>query len=446
MALTGIEIYKKLPRTNCGECGVPTCMAFAMKLASGQAELSACPYVGEEAKAELESASAPPIRIVTVGTGDEAFKLGGETVLFRHEKTFINPPGVGVLITDDMSDDDIKGRIEKLNNLQYERVGYTLSANIAVIKSTKGDAGALEQVTKKVADQTQKPLAILGDDASVVGQAAKAVSDRKPLVGFATDSNADGFAELAKELGVPVVVKADGIDGVAAVTGKLSEAGIQDMIVDTGSRDIKQALTDQIALRRLSIQKQERSVGFPTMVFPCEMSDNYLKEAMYGAIFIAKYAGIIVLSDLKGETLFPLLVARMNIYTDPQRPMATTQGIYEINSPDENSPVLITSNFSLTYFIVSGELESSRTPAWLLVQDTEGLSVLTAWAAGKFVADAIGPFVKKSGIEDKIAKKRLIIPGFLASVSGELEEELPDWEIVIGPREASYIPSFVKQL
>jgi len=446
MALSGIEIYKKLPRTNCGECGVPTCMAFAMKLASGQAELSACPYVSEEAKADLESASAPPIRIVTVGTGDDAFKIGGETVLFRHEKTFINPPGIGVLITDDMSDDDIKGRIERLNNLQYERVGYTLSANMAVIKSVKGDAGTLEEVTRKVADLTKKPLAILGDDPGVVGQAAKAVSDRKPLIGFATESNADGFAELAKELDVPVVVKGDGIDGVAAVTAKLSEAGLKDMIIDTGSRNIKQALTDQIALRRLSIQKLERSVGFPTMVFPCEMTDNYLKEAMYGAIFIAKYAGIIVLSDLKGEILFPLLVARMNIYTDPQRPMATTQGIYEINNPDENSPVLITSNFSLTYFIVSGELESSRTPAWLLVLDTEGLSVLTAWAAGKFVADAIGPFVKKVGIEEKIAKKRLIIPGFVASISGELEEELPDWEIVIGPREASYIPSFLKQM
>ena len=446
MALTGIEIYKKLPRTNCGDCGVPTCMAFAMKLAAGQAELSACPHVSEEAKAALDAASAPPIRPITVGVGTDAFKIGGETVLYRHEKTFINPPGIGVFITDAMSDDDVKGRIERLNKLEYERVGLKLKANIAVLKSAKGDAASFEALAKKVESGTTRPIALLADDPAVLSAAAKAIADKKPVIGFATAANADAVAALAKELGVAVIAKADGIDATSVLTKKLSDAGLKDVIIDTGARKIKQALADQVALRRLAIQKLERTIGFPTMVFPCEMTDNPMKEAIYASIFISKYGGIIVLSDLNGETLFPLVVARMNVYTDPQRPMATTPGIYEINNPDKNAPVLITSNFSLTYFIVSGELETSRVPAWLLVMDTEGLSVLTGWAAGKFVADAIAPFIKKIGIEDKIGQKRLIIPGAVASISGELEEELPGWSITIGPREAAYIAPFLKQL
>jgi len=446
MALTGIEIYKKLPRTNCGDCGVPTCMAFAMKLAAGQAELSACPHVSAETAAELDSASAPPIRPVTIGTGDEAFKIGGETVLFRHEKTFINAPGIGVLVTDEMSDDDVDGKIDRLNKLQYERVGLILKGNIVIAKSVKGDAGAFEALAKKVAGATSKAIALIADDPAVLSQAAKAIADKKPLIGFATESNADAMAELAKELDVPVIAKAKGIDAASELTKKLTDAGLKDIVIDTSPDNIKEALFDQVAMRRLSIQKAERTVGFPTILFPSEMTDNPIKEAMYAGTFITKYGGIIALSDIQGETLFPVTVARMNIYTDPQRPMATTQGIYEMNNPEKDSPILITSNFSLTYFIVSGELEASRAPAWLLVIDTEGLSVLTAWAAGKFVADAIGPFVKKIGIEEKIGKKQLIIPGFVASISGELEEELPDWDIVIGPREAAYISSFLKQL
>lgn len=446
MALSGIEIYKKLPRTNCGDCGVPTCMAFAMKLAGGQAELSACPHVSAQAAEELGSASAPPIRPVVVGVGDESFKIGGETVLFRHEKTFINPPGIGVVVTDAMSDADVDGRIERIDKLKYERVGLILKGNIVIVKSTKGDAASFEALAKKVAGATKKAIALIADDPAVLGAAAKAIKDSKPLIGFATDSNADAVAALAKELGLTVIAKAKGVDAVGALTKKLTGAGLKDIIIDTSPENIKEALYDQVAIRRLAIQKSERSVGFPTILFPCSMTDNVLKEAAYASIFISRYGGIIAMSDIRGETLFPLTVARMNIYTDPQRPMATSPGIYEMNNPQPESPILITSNFSLTFFIVSGELESSRLPSWLLVIDTEGLSVLTAWAAGKFAADAIGPFVKKIGIEAKISNKRLIIPGAVASISGELEEELPDWKIVIGPREAAYITPFLKQL
>lgn len=446
MALTGIEIYKKLPRTNCGDCGVPTCMAFAMKLAAGQAELSQCPHVSEEAKAMLDEASAPPIRPVTIGTGALAIKIGGETVMFRHEKTFVNPPGLGVLITDAMSDGDVSAKIEQLNKLTFERVGLTLRANLAVLKSTKGDAGAFEALAKKVAGMTECGIVLIAVEPVVLGPAVKAIEAKKPLIGPATAETADKVAELAKPKGLPVIAKADSLEKLAEVTKKLQAAGLKDIVLDTGSRKIKTSLEEQVIIRRLGVISKNRELGFPTIVFPCEMTDNFLKETIYASLYIAKYGGVIVLSDLKGENLFPLTVARMNIYTDPQRPMATTQGIYEINNPNENSPVLITSNFSLTYFIISGEVEASRMPAWLLVIDTEGLSVLTAWAAGKFVADAIGPFVKKCGILDKVKNKRLVIPGAVASISGELEEELPDWKVLIGPREAAYVTPFLKQL
>lgn len=446
MALTGIEIYKKLPRTNCGDCGVPTCMAFAMKLAAGQAELSACPHVSDEAKAELDEASAPPIRPVTIGTGDLATKVGGETVMFRHEKTFVNKPGLGVLITDEMGDDDVDGRLDRLNTLEFERVGLTLRANLAVAVSKKGDASAFEALAKKVSEKTQCGIVLLADDPAVLGAAVKAVEDKKPLIGPATKDTAGKVAELAKPKGLPVVAKSDGLENLAEVTKALQGAGIKDIVLDTGTRKIKKALEEQVIIRRLGIVNKDRDLGFPSIVFPNEMTDNSIKETLYASIFIAKYGGIIVLSDIKGENLFPLTVASMNIYTDPQRPMATKQGIYEINGPDENSPVLVTTNFSLTYFIISGEVEAGRMPAWLLVMETEGLSVLTAWAAGKFVADAIGPFVKKCGIEDKVKSMNLVIPGAVAAISGELEEELPDWKILIGPREAAYVTPFLKKM
>jgi acetyl-CoA decarbonylase/synthase complex subunit gamma len=251
-------------------------------------------------------------------------------------------------------------------------------------------------------------------------------------------------AALAKENDCPLAAKASGIEELAAITEKLTAAGVKDIVIDSGSRTVKQALEDQIIIRSAALVKKYRPLGFPTIAFPCEMTDNPMKEALIASMFIAKYAGIIVLSDFQGESLFPLLVERLNIYTDPQRPLATTEGVYEINNPDENSPLLVTSNFSLTYFIVSGEIENSKVPSYLYVKDTEGLSVLTAWAAGKFSADIIGPAIKKSNIADKIKHRKLIIPGYIAAESGGLEEELPDWEIMVGPREGAHITAYLK--
>jgi acetyl-CoA decarbonylase/synthase complex subunit gamma len=445
MALTGIEIFKLLPKTNCKECGEPTCLAFAMKLAAGKAELAACPHVSEEAKAKLSEAAAPPIIPVTIGVGDRTLKVGGETVMFRHEKRFENPSGFAILISDNLSDAEVDARLKKFNELQYERIGLILKPDLVAVKSASGDKAKFEALASKVKQNTDGGLILMSDSPDIMAAGLSSCADRKPLLYAATEENWEKMAELAKSNSCPLAVKADSVEKLAELTTKLSDAGVKEMVIDSGARNLRQAFEDQIIIRSAALAKKFRPLGFPTIVFPAEMTDDPMKEAVIASIFVAKYGGIIVLSDFQGEVLFPLLVERLNIYTDPQRPLATTEGIYEIGSPGENSPVLITSNFSLTYFIVSGEVEASRIPSYLLVKDTEGLSVMTAWAAGKFVADIIAPFVKKCGIADKVKHRKLIIPGYAAAESGGLEEELPDWEIQVGPREGSHIPAYLKE-
>ncbi len=443
MSPTGIEIFKLLPKTNCGECGVPTCLAFAMNLASGKAELAACPHVSEEAKVKLAEASAPPILPVTIGVGEKPLKVGGETVLFRHEKRFENPPGIAMLITDVMSESEKDARLEKFKLFKYERVGLCLAPELIAIKNESGDPQKFTDTVSKVKQAVACGIILMSASADNLAAALKISAERKPLIYAATAENVDRVATLAKETSCPLVAKADNLEGLIQLTDKLTRAGIKNIVLDSGARTLRKAFEDQVIIRKAALQKV-RALGFPTIVFPCEMTDDPLKEALIASVFIAKYAGIIVLSDFKGESLFPLLVERMNIFTDPQRPLATKEGIYEINNPKEDSPVLITSNFSLTYFIVTGEIENSKVPAWLMVKDTEGLSVMTAWAAGKFGADTIASFVKKSGIETKVKHKKLVIPGYIAQESGGLEEELAGWEIMVGPREGAHIPAYLK--
>jgi len=445
MGMTGIQIFKLLPKTNCKECGVPTCLAFAMNLAAGKAELSSCPYVSEEAKAMLSEAAAPPIRPLTIGSGDNAVKIGGETVLFRHEKTFVNKPGFAILVSDVMPEAEVNARLKRFKELKYERVGLTLRPEMVAVKNDSGDPGKFEALIKKVKAETDAALILMSDKVDALSAGVKACADRVPLIYAATNGNSEALANLAKEHKCPLAVKSDTLETLSQISDKLTAAGLKDLVLDSGARTLRKAFEDQIFIRRAALNQKNRSLGFPTITFPCEMTKDPMKEAMIAATFVAKYAGIIVLSDFQGESLFPLLVERLNIYTDPQRPMMMQQGIYPIGNPVEDSPVLITTNFSLTYFIVSGEIESSRVPSWLLVMDTEGLSVLTAWAAGKFVGDAIGAFIKKSGITDKVKHRRVVIPGAVAAVSGDLEEELGSgWEVKIGPREAAHIPAYLK--
>ncbi|GAB4266376.1 MAG: acetyl-CoA decarbonylase/synthase complex subunit gamma [Deferrisomatales bacterium] len=446
MGLTGIQIYKLLPQTNCKDCGEPTCLAFAMKLAAGKAELSACPYVSDEAQEKLAEASAPPIRVVTLGQGDAAHKVGGETVKYRHEKTFVNPTGIAVALSTETAPEAVDAELKLLNEIAFERVGLTLSPNFVFLWDQNKDQGAFVELVKKVAGATDKGIIVSSEDVGTLKAAADALAGKKFAIHPVTQANADELLALAKDAGCVPVAKGDTVEELAAVGEKIVAAGFKEALLDTGWKGFRETLTDNIAIRRAALDKKARALGFPTIAFPCAMTDHKELQAAYAAALMDKYAGIVVLSSLDPAMTLPLLVNRLNIYTDPQRPMTMDQGIYEINDPGPDSPVIITTNFALTYFVVSAEVEASRVPTWLLIMDTEGMSVLTAWSAGKFVADAMAPFVKKSGITEKVGHQKIIIPGYVAQLSGEFEEELGEgWEVIIGPREAADLPKFLKE-
>jgi acetyl-CoA decarbonylase/synthase complex subunit gamma len=415
-----------------------------MNLASGKAELDSCPYVSDEAREKLAEASAPPIRPVKVGKGVRAAATGGETVQYRHEKTFYNPTLLGAMVGSDISEADLETKLKIWNAFQFERVGLNLRPELIALKDVNGNKDAFAKVAKKIAETSEFNLVLMTENTEVMKSGIEACGFKRPLMYAATEGNIDEYGTLAKENDLPVTVKADSVEGLIPLVEKLTEMGLKDITIDPGSREIKQSHQDQVAIRRAALKDGNRALGFPTMTLPCEMASNLDMETLIASTFIAKYGGIVVLSDFAGESLFPLLLERLNIYTDPQRPMTVSEGIYEINNPDENSPVMVTTNFALTYFIVSGEIEGSRVPSWLLIKDSEGLSVMTAWAAGKFAGDDVGMFVKKSGIADKIKHQELIIPGYAAAIAGDVEEELPGWTITVGPREAAHIPGFLK--
>ena len=444
MALTGIQIFKLLPKTNCKECGVPTCLAFAMNLASGKAELDACPYVSDEAREQLAEASAPPILPVVIGKGVRQKTVGGETVLYRHEKTFFNETAFAAIISSDIADADLENKLKAWNALQFERVGLNLRPELVALKDVNGDAAAFAKAAKTIAETSEFNLVLMTDNADVMKAGIETCGFKKPLMYAATAANVDEYGAIAKENDLPLAVKADSVEALPALTDKLVGMGLKKLVLDAGSREVKAALEDQVAMRRSALKNGNRSLGFPTITFPCEMAPNLEMETMIAGMFVAKYGSIVVLSDYVGESIFPLLLERLNIFTDPQRPMTVVEGIYPINNPDENSPIMVTTNFALTYFIVSGEMEGSKVPSWLLIKDAEGLSVLTAWAAGKFSGDDVGMFVKKCGIMDKVKTTELIIPGYAAAIAGDVEEELPGWKITVGPREAAHIPGFLK--
>ena len=444
MALSGLQIFKLLAKTNCKECGFPTCMAFAMQLAAGKAELEQCPYVSDEAKAALGEASAPPVRKVTVGSGDMAVTVGEETVLYRHEKPFEHLPGLGVLITDEMDEAQAASLLTQLKQTEFNYVGQNLRPRLAAVKSN--DAAKLAKLAAMAVEIACAAVVIMSDDAAALKAAAEPIKANKPLLYAANESNFDAVAAVARELDVPFAIKADTLDKLAELGQKALDGDFKEVVLDPSSSSLGDVLMNQTLIRRAAIKKTFRALGFPTIGFPCMMTGDKMLEAVYASVFIAKYTGFVILSDLDPARVMPLLYLSQNIYTDPQRPMQMDQGVYPINDPGPDSPILVTTNFSLTYFTVSSEVEASKVPAWLCIMDVEGQSVLTAWAAGKFVADAIAPFLKKSGIEEKAPHRKVIIPGYVAQISGELDEELGEgWEVQVGVREAADIPKFLRQ-
>ncbi len=437
MALTGIQIYKLLPQTNCKACSFPTCLAFAMKLAAKQVQLSACPYVTEESKKQLAESSAPPIRLITLSADGHDVKAGNEVCLFRHEKTFYNKPGLFLRLK--ASDPDISKKAAAADAYVVNYVGIDLSLDGFAVEAD----GDLAAAVKAVRSASQRPLILVGSDAAALDAALVVLKGEHPLLYAADASNLAAMADLAKKHTAALTLKADSLDGLADLTKQAQAAGVEDLVLDLGGKNLGEALTRATQARRLAIKANFRPLGYPSIVFAADAGVE--REAIRAAQAITKYAGFVVLDTFAPELVYPLLVLRENIYTDPQKPIQVQPGVYEINAPKPESPVLVTTNFSITYFSVANEVEGSGLSAWLVVCDAEGMSVLTAWAAGKFDAERIAKSIKGFEVGSKVSKKRLVLPGHVAVLSGELEEELPDWEVRVGPREAVDLPAFMKQ-
>ena len=445
MALKGAAIMKKLPKTNCKECGYATCFAFAMKLATGGVKLDDCPYLSPEVKAELESAMAPPIKLVTIGTGDNALAIGEEEVMFRHEKTFFHETGIAILISDKESESDIEEKIKYIKNLDFERIGQKLRINLLALSFESGEKNRFETLVRKAYEATDLALILISDDTDALFFAAALCSDRKPLVYPITKDNISSAIPKLKELGTPAGVKGESIEEIVSLTSRLKDAGIEELVLDPGSKNMLDGIRDQTLIRRAALKKGFRPLGYPTIAFPCFMYQDKFKEALAATALMTKYAGIVVLSHVDKRFLLPLLVHRFNIYSDPRRPMTVEEKVYEISKPGENAPILISTNYALDFFIVSAAIEEANIPAYLCIKDTGGIGVMASWTSGKFNGEAIAEFFKKYGIEDKVKHRKLIIPGVAKKLKEELEEELPEWEIIFGPLEGSDIPRFLSE-
>jgi acetyl-CoA decarbonylase/synthase complex subunit gamma len=444
MALSGIQIYQLLPQTNCKECGFPTCMAFAMKLAAKQAELAACPYVSDEAKEKLSAAAQPPVRLITLKADAHEVKAGNETVLFRHEKKFFNKPGLFVRVRDSEPLAALKARVAAADAYRVSYVGMDLGLDGFAVEAFSGDATTFADAVSAVREVSERPLILIGRDPAVIAAGLKPIDGEVPLICGADVGNWEAMADVAKGAGAALAVIADTLDGLVALSSRLKDKGVENLVLAPTTRHLGTSLGFYTQLRRLALKKNFRPVGYPILAIPGDAPDE-ATEALLAAQAIAKYAGFVVLDTFTPELVYALLVLRENLYTDPQKPIQVQPGVYEFNGPTPESPVLVTTNFSITYFSVANEVEGSGLPAHLLVTDAEGMSVLTAWAAGKFDAERIAKAVKEFSLNDKISRKRIVLPGHVAVLSGELEEELPDWEVRVGPREAVDIPAFMKQ-
>lgn len=441
MALTGLEIFKLLPKTNCKKCGRPTCLAFAMQLAQKKANLTDCPDVSAEAKNVLGAASAPPIKLITLKAGEKIFKVGEETVLYRHEEKFHNPTGVGVTIRDDLDGGAFSERLKKINGLKFTRVGTEIGIDIIAVQNMSKNVEKFSSATKMVADNSHLALILMSDSVENMRSALDVCGNKRPLLWSANAQNYEGMARLAKEKNCPLIVSAPRLEELADLTEKIKSLGVSEMILDYNSARLKDVLQGLTKVRRAALKKNFRPLGFSTITYVKE-NDGY-QEIIKASTYLAKYAGIVVLDVCEPWQIMPLLTVRQNIFTDPQKPVQVEPKLYQVGQANENSPLLFTTNFSLTYYTVEGEVEASRTPAYILAVDTEGTSVLTAYSGDKLNEKVVAKAMANAKVEEKIKHKKLIIPGLVAVMTAKLKEEL-GWEILVGPKEASGIPSYLR--
>ncbi|MBC7106562.1 MAG: acetyl-CoA decarbonylase/synthase complex subunit gamma, partial [Firmicutes bacterium] len=365
---------------------------------------------------------------------------GHETVLFRHDKRFEHPAALAVLVSD--ADPDVAGRVQAINRLEFDRVGQMHAVSLVAVRNDSGDPAKFAAAVKAAQENSRFALLLISEDPAAMEKALEVAGAGKPLIYAATPANYEAMTALAKKYEAPLAVKAKDLNELADLVPKVTALGWKQLVLDSGAREPNRVLADQTQIRRLAIQKRFRPFGYPTITF-AEHEDP-VQLVANAAVYIAKYGGVVVLPTADPADVLALITLRLNIYTDPQKPIAVEPKLYEVGAPGPDSPVYVTTNFSLTYFCVAGDVEASRVPAYILAVDTDGTSVLTSWAAGKFTPEKIAEAMRESGIGDRVKHRKVVIPGGVAVLSGKLQE-LSGWEVLVGPRESSGIPSFVKQ-
>ena len=440
MAVKGLDIFKLSPKKNCKECGSPTCMAFCMKVAQGAVPITKCPYMSEEAVALLSEATAPPMKTIEVGT----HKLGGETVMMRHEKTLVNRNLFAATLATDMDDAAIDARIEGIKKVDYERIGEREMVECVFVHDA-GDSAKFVELCKKAAALPDRTVIIDTKDVDTAKAAVEAIKDNKPILNGANKDNFAAMSEIAKAAGLVLGVSGKDLSELHDTVAELEKAGNKNLILDVTAPTIKETFANAVLVRRTAIKDGDRTFGYPSIVNLGVLCDhNEHLETALASMFVVKYGSIIVMDKIGYAEALPLYGLRQNIFTDPQKPMKVAPGIYPINGAGPDDPCALTVDFALTYFLVSGELERSKIPVNLLITDASGMSVLTAWAAGKFSSTSVKKFFDEFDIASKINNRTLIIPGKVAVMKGEIQDKLPEWNVVVGTREAVELVKFLR--
>ena len=444
MALKGLDIFKLSPKKNCKECGCPTCMAFCMKVASGALPLEKCPYFSPDAVATLSEATAPPMKTLEVGAGVNAHKLGGETVLFRHEKTLVSKNLFAVNLCSCMDEATIDSKIAEMKKIDYERIGERMFVEFLFCSYAGGGVDKYVELVKK-AVAADRAIILECWDVEAAKAALEVCKDTKPILDGCTAENWEAMNELAKATGVTLGLYAETLEDLYDLVKKLEGAGNKNLVLDVTGKTAKETLANAVIVRRTALKDGDRSFGYPSIVNLTRLAKgNSRLQTAYAAMFTEKYGSVIVMENMTYAEALPLYGLRQNIFTDPQKPMKVESKIYPLNGADENSPCALTVDFALTYFLVSGEMERSNCPINLLISDASGMSVLTAWAAGKFSSSSIKKFFDENDINNKIKSRTLIIPGKVAVMKGEIQDKLPGWRVVVGPTEAVMLPKYLK--
>jgi acetyl-CoA decarbonylase/synthase complex subunit gamma len=443
MALTGLEIFKLLPKTNCKKCGMPTCLAFAMQLAQKRAKLDDCPDVSEEAKQQLAAAAAPPMRLIKFGTGDNELQVGQETVLFRHDEKFYNPTVLAVTVSDKLTGEELKKRIETVDALQFERVGTKIGVGAIAVVNDSGESGAFTEAASTAKEMSNLGLILITDSPEAMAAAVGKTAEAVPLLAQAVPDTAEAMAKIAKENNCPLVAKAESIEALSELSEKIKAEGVEDIVLSLDGLSLRDQLYNLSRMRVLSLKKVFRPLGYPTLSFVTASEAD--QQASMAASLVCKYSSIVVLDADQPYALLPVLTTVMNIFSDPQKPVQVEPKVYPIGEPDADAPLMFTTNFSLTYYTVESDVEASRVPSYILVVDTEGTSVLTAYSGDKLNEKTVADAMAKYDVEKLVKHRKLIIPGYVAVMSGKLEEAT-NWEVMVGPRECSMLPKYLHEV